>query len=44
MHTVDELKDLSGKKVMVRVDLNVPLNGKEIRYDNRVVSSIPTKK
>ena len=44
MHTVDELKDLSGKKVMVRVDLNVTLNGKEIRDDNRVVSALPTIK
>ena len=44
MHTIDELHDLSGKKVMVRVDFNVPLNGKEIRDDNRVVSALPTIK
>ena len=44
MHTIDELHDLSGKKVMVRVDFNVPLNGKEIRDDNRIVSALPTIK
>jgi phosphoglycerate kinase len=44
MHTIDQLKDLSGKKVMVRVDFNVPLKGEEIRDDNRVVSALPTIK
>lgn len=44
MHTIEELKDLSGKKVMVRVDFNVPLKGSEIRDDNRVVSALPTIK
>jgi len=37
--TSDELK---GKKVLVRCDLNVPLNGKTITDDTRIRSSIPT--
>ncbi len=44
MHTIDELKDLKGKKVLVRVDFNVPLKGSEIRDDNRVVQALPTIK
>ena len=44
MHTIKDLGNLSGKKVMVRVDFNVPLKGTEIRDDNRVVSALPTIK
>ena len=44
MHTIDELKNLNGKKVLVRVDFNVPLKGSEIRDDNRVVQALPTIK
>ncbi len=44
MHTIDELKNLKGKKVLVRVDFNVPLKGSEIRDDNRVVQALPTIK
>eukprot|EP00184_Porphyridium_aerugineum_P001651 CAMPEP_0184694540 /NCGR_PEP_ID=MMETSP0313-20130426/2453_1 /TAXON_ID=2792 /ORGANISM="Porphyridium aerugineum, Strain SAG 1380-2" /LENGTH=452 /DNA_ID=CAMNT_0027152837 /DNA_START=122 /DNA_END=1480 /DNA_ORIENTATION=+ len=37
-------KDLEGKVVLVRCDLNVPLDGKTITDDTRVRASIPTVK
>jgi len=42
MNTIESLKGLKGKKVMVRVDFNVPLNGKEVRDNNRIVAALPT--
>jgi phosphoglycerate kinase len=36
--------DLKGKKVLVRCDLNVPLDGKSITDDTRIRASIPTVK
>ena len=33
---------VSGKKVLVRVDFNVPHKGSEITDDNRVKAAIPT--
>ena len=44
MNTIDKLHDLQGKKVLVRVDFNVPLKGSEVRDDNRVVQALPTIK
>ena len=35
-------KELKGKKVLVRCDLNVPLDGKKITDDTRIRSSVPT--
>ena len=44
MNTIDNLKELNGKKILVRVDFNVPLKGTEVRDDNRVVAALPTIK
>jgi len=37
-------KDLEGKKVLIRCDLNVPLDGKKITDDTRIRASVPTIK
>lgn len=44
--SVKDLKstDLAGKRVLVRCDLNVPLDGKTITDDTRIRASIPTVK
>ena len=44
MKTVSELGDLRGKRVLVRSDLNVPLDGTVITDDGRVRASVPTIK
>merc|ERR1719310_617786 len=36
--------DLKGKTVLVRCDLNVPLDGKTITDDTRIRASVPTVK
>jgi phosphoglycerate kinase len=40
--TVDDLGDLRGKRVLVRSDLNVPLDGTTITDDGRIRASAPT--
>jgi phosphoglycerate kinase len=42
MKTVDDLGDLRGKRVLVRSDLNVPLDGHTITDDGRIRASAPT--
>ncbi len=42
MKTIDDLGDLRGKRVLVRSDLNVPLDGTTITDDGRVRASVPT--
>ena len=42
MTTIDDLGDLRGKRVLVRSDLNVPLEGTTITDDGRIRASVPT--
>ncbi len=42
MRTIDDLGDLRGKRVLVRSDLNVPLDGSTITDDGRIRASLPT--
>ena len=43
MKTVESIaKTLDGKKIILRLDLNVPLNKKKITDTNRIDKIIPT--
>ncbi|WP_457205827.1 phosphoglycerate kinase [Nocardioides sp. P5_C9_2] len=42
MSDIASLGDLSGKRVLVRSDLNVPLDGARITDDGRIRASVPT--
>ncbi|KQX66622.1 phosphoglycerate kinase [Angustibacter sp. Root456] len=42
MLTIDDLGELKGRRVLVRSDLNVPLDGTTITDDGRIRASVPT--
>src|SRR5210317_454627 len=44
MKKIEDKEDLSGKKVLLRLDLNVPLQGGEIQDETRINKIIPTLK
>ena len=44
MRNLASLPSLDGKRVIIRCDLNVPLDGSRITDDGRIVASVPTIK
>ncbi|MDC0469192.1 phosphoglycerate kinase [Candidatus Pelagibacter sp.] len=44
MKKIEDKEDLSGKKVLLRLDLNVPLQNREIQDETRINKIIPTLK
>ena len=44
MRTINDLGDLRGKRVLIRCDFNVPLDGETITDDGRIKAALPTLK
>ena len=44
MRTLKDLPDIAGQRVILRCDLNVPLDGSRIADDGRIIASVPTIK
>ncbi len=44
MRTLKDLRDIAGQRVILRCDLNVPLDGARITDDGRIIASVPTIK
>lgn len=42
MKSVEDLGDLAGKRVVIRCDFNVPLDGETITDDGRIKAALPT--
>ncbi|MEC9471928.1 MAG: phosphoglycerate kinase, partial [Pseudomonadota bacterium] len=40
--TLDDLTDIAGKRVLVRVDLNVPMDGGKVSDTTRIERVLPT--
>ena len=44
MKSINDLGDLKGKRVLIRCDFNVPLDGETITDDGRIKAALPTLK
>lgn len=42
MRTIDDLGNIEGKRILLRLDLNVPLEGREVRDTYRIDRALPT--